>query len=253
MLCSLWLHEISRLEILNTTTHKREINRLIEEGFVKGYDDPRLTTISGLRMRGVRPEAIREFVLKFGISKVETKASMEELLSCNRRMLDSSSKRLFFVRNPVKLEVPDVPDAIIRLRLHPGIDMGYREYECGSTYYIDGKDADLFEEGKAIRLKNAFSVRINKKSDGSFSAEYIGAERDDAQVVQWVAEGGFIESELTLIGDLLADGEFNKNSIAKVRGYAESYASGLNDGEVVQFERIGFFRFDKKGNTFLSL
>ncbi len=245
--------EFSRLEIANNITSKRQTNALIEEGKVSGYEDPRLVTITALRKRGIRPQAIREFVLRSGLGRAESVSSMENLLSYNRKVIDNESKRLFFVREPVKLEVSGAADTVVKLRLHPTEGIGSREYRCGSGYYIDYDDAGSLEEGSMVRLKGAFNIEITGVEDNLVRAEYKGTEKADARIIQWVSADSYIESSLTVIRDLLRGEDFNEGSMMKIRGYAESYASTLKDNETVQFERIGFFKFDSKDKTFFSL
>ena len=245
--------EFSRLKVANNMTSKRDTNKLIEDGLVSGYDDPRLVTISALRKRGITPEAIRDFALRSGMSKSESTSSMEELLALNRRIIDNSSKRLFFVREPVKLEVAGVDKIDVKLPLHPNAEIGFREYSCGSVYYIDRNDADALEIGSTARLKGAFNIKVTEINDNLIKAEYKGTEKVDALIMQWVSEGNLVQAALTLIGDLLKDDEFNRSSMMKVNGYVESYASKLKDNDTVQFERIGFFKFDAKEKTFFSL
>ncbi len=245
--------EFSRLKVANNMTSKRDTNKLIEDGLVSGYDDPRLVTISALRKRGITPEAIRDFALRSGMSKSESTSSMEELLALNRRIIDNSSKRLFFVREPVKLEVAGVDKIDVKLPLHPNAEIGFREYSCGSVYYIDRNDADALEIGSTARLKGAFNIKVTEINDNLIKAEYKGTEKVDALIMQWVSEGNLVQATLTLIGDLLKDDEFNRSSMMKVNGYVESYASKLKDNDTVQFERIGFFKFDAKEKTFFSL
>ena len=245
--------EFSRLKVANNMTSKRDTNKLIEDGLVSGYDDPRLVTISALRKRGITPEAIRDFALRSGMSKSESTSSMEELLALNRRIIDNSSKRLFFVREPVKLEVAGVDKIDVKLPLHPNAEIGFREYSCGSVNYIDRNDADALEIGSTARLKGAFNIKVTEINDNLIKAEYKGTEKVDALIMQWVSEGNLVQAALTLIGDLLKDDEFNRSSMMKVNGYVESYASKLKDNDTVQFERIGFFKFDAKEKTFFSL
>ena len=175
------------------------------------------------------------------------------LLALNRRIIDDSSKRLFFVREPVRLEVAGVDKIDVKLPLHPNRDIGYREYGCGSVYYIDRNDADALKAGDMARLKGAFNIRITGVTNDLIKGEYKGTDKINALIIQWVSEGNFMQSDLTWIGDLLKDDEVNRNSRIKVNGYAEGYASGLKDNDTVQFERIGFFKFDAKERTFFSL
>ncbi len=245
--------EFARLEIVNNMTSKRKTNQLIDEKLVSGYDDLRLVTIAALRKRGIRPEAIRELALRSGLSKVESKSSMNDLLAYNRKIIDDTSKRLFFVREPVRLEISGVRETEVKLQLHSNAEMGYRSYSCGSEYYIDRSDADTLVEGAMARLKGLFNIKIVGNDRELIRAEYCGTDKIDAQVMQWVSKENFNKANLIIIGDLLRNGEFNKNSIMRVNGYVEAYASNLKDNDTVQFERIGFFKFDAKENTFLSL
>ena len=95
--------EFSRLRLQNTTLSKRNLRKLIDEGKVNGWDDPRLPTISGLKRRGILPGAIREFVLSMGVSKVESQPTWDLLESINRKLLNPIARRFFFVENPVAL------------------------------------------------------------------------------------------------------------------------------------------------------
>ena len=236
-------HYEARLNIIGAATGKRVLRKLVKEGLVSGWDDPRLTTIIALRRRGVQPEAIRNFVLRFGMSKTDSVMSIDMLLSENKRLIDPIAKHLFFVRDPVKVTVKGAPKTDARLRLHPSNDTGFREYRTDGIFYIDREDASALKIGEVIRLKDLIGVRITAKADGGVSAE--AAETQEGKVVQWVSDQNYVKCSVMLPGELLDErGEINKDSLKVVEGYVESYATKLKAHDIVQFERFGYCVLD---------
>ncbi len=243
------IRSFSRFEIIDNNTHKREIRALISEEKLHSYDDPRLVTIEGLRNRGITPEAIKEFVLKSGMSKVESKVSMDVLLAENRRVIDGNSMRLFAVEDPIELVVAK-GNAKSKLKLHPNKDAGFREYELDGSFYISKKDVG---NGKELRLKDLYDVKIVSHSEDEIIAERVEGVKP-AKIVQWVPKNDNRQCVLVYIGNLMKDGAFNPESLKKVNALAEGYVDRLNEGDTVQFERIGYFKFaSKEGMTFFSL
>ncbi|MCL5428088.1 MAG: glutamate--tRNA ligase [Candidatus Marsarchaeota archaeon] len=250
------IHSIARLEIKDNLTSKRRINELIDKGLLWGYDDPRLVTIAGLRRRGVLPAAIKAFAMRFGMSKSESRVGIDMLLAENRKLVDSDAKRLFIVENPVRLSVRGIPEAAreVKLRLHPGTDMGFRRYRLSSEFFINAYDTNKLAKGDQIRLKDAFSIRICALEGNTISAEYVASDSGDIARIQWVNEGNYMPCKAYRIGNLLVGDEFNKQSMTVSDAYVESHAESLAVGEIVQFERVGFFKLDNKsGMDFLSL
>jgi glutamyl-tRNA synthetase len=238
------IHSIARLVIKNNITHKSGLNKLIREGVLEGYDDPRLVTISALRVRGVQPEAIRNFVLRFGMSKTDSSMSIDMLFAENKKVIDPIAKHLFFVRDPVKVTVKDAPKADAKLRLHPSNDMEFREYRTGGTFYIDHEDASALESGEVIRLKELFGLKVTAKSSGEISAEALAAQQG-GRVVQWVSDQNYVKCSVVVPGELLnEDGGINKDSLKIVEGYVEAYATKLKLHDIVQFERFGYCVLD---------
>ncbi len=247
------IHSIARLEIEGNITSKRKLNKLIKQGLLKGYDDPRLITIAALRRRGIAPEAIRDFVLRFGMSKANSTVSIDMLLAENRKILDSKAKRLFMVKDPVPLEVEGIGSMHVKLRMHPDYDLGYREYDVGSSFFISGKDAKELSTGEKIRMKDLYNVEILSLGD-SIMTRFIGNESIDAKKLQWISADNYISCTLEHIGRLMIGEEFNMKSLEESKGYVESAATSLDEGDVVQFEREGFFKLDDKaGEKFISL
>ncbi len=247
------LHSIARLEIEGNITSKRKQNELIKEGFISGYDDPRLATIAALRKRGIEPSAIREFVLRFGMSKADSVVPMEMLLAENRKIIDRKAKRLFLVENPVKIIVEDKTESAVKLRLHPNQDLGYKEYVVGNELLIDGSDAKSLKQGGTLRLKDLFAVEI-MSTDGNIICRTAADSKENLKIVQWVDAKKNVKCTLRKIGHLMSGDKINIKSIEDSEGYAEEYAANIKDGEFVQFERVGFFKLaDSKHMLFTSL
>lgn len=246
----------SRLEIANNLTSKREIRELIAKNLVDGYGDPRLVTIRGLRRRGITAQAIKELALSSGIGKSESTVDMEMLLNMNRKIVDKSAKRLFFIADPVALHVEglDGNKKEIMLKMHPAADLGYRKYKPEKELYIDPFDAKKLEHGARARLKEAYNITIAKITSSKIDASYAGSDNSDAQKVIWMNKAESKKCELWDIGPLMLNGAFNKSSMIKKDGYAEGYAANLEEGDIVQFERHGFYKLDsKKDMRFISL
>ena len=240
------LMEFSRLSIEGLPVSKRIIKRLIDDGKLTGFDDFRLPTLRGLRRRGIVPEAIRKFVLSQGISKTESTVTMDQLEAVNRKIIDGISKRFFFVPNPIKLVVRDAPHLRKRLRYHPTKEMGFRIIETGSIFFIPRDDVVKMEEGTTFRLKDLYNVRLVEKGDEEIFAEYAGEKLEkDMEKIQWVTEN-HIDITVKIPGLIFVDGRYNPESLKEVRGFVEEDFKKVEDGEIVQFERFGFVRVEKR-------
>ena len=153
--------EFSRLEFEGMPVSKRKIKPLIENGLVKGWDDPRLPTLAAIKRRGFRPQAIRKFVLSLGLTLSETKPPFEALEAFNRKIVDSQSIRLFFVRDPVQLQVRNGDfTKQVTLNNHPNINLGHRNIRVSNSFYIAGDDAASIRVGDEIRLMELYNIRI---------------------------------------------------------------------------------------------
>jgi glutamyl-tRNA synthetase len=234
----------SRLAIKNAPISKRLLVPLVAEKKVLGWDDPRLPTLAGLKRRGLQPLAIKEFVLSFGLSKVESEPDWEALLALNRKLIDPESAHYFFVPDPVELEVKGLTNQKISLKLHPKKDMGSREISVSGKIFIPSSDAKNLKEGEIFRLKDLCNVKLMKKGD-TLQCE-AAPEGMVEKKLQWVSDD---RSECTVLipKDLLGpDGEFDPNSLASVKGYCEAGCRDLEPGSIIQFERFGFCRLDRK-------
>ncbi|MCX8197976.1 MAG: glutamate--tRNA ligase [Candidatus Micrarchaeota archaeon] len=243
------LIEFSRLSIKNAPLSKRLITPLIEQGKVEGWDDPRLPTISALRRRGILPEAIKEFVLSFGISKVESEPGWQKLYHENRKLLDSKAQRRYFVRNPVKLVVEGAPAKEVEIRNHPSnMELGQRRIQAQREFYISGDDAEALQAGELFRLKELYNATLLGKRQDALVAKYEAEEGIAAKKIQWVPYGKQISCKVKIPKDLVDEqGKFIENSMLVDSGFCEPSCAQLPQGSIVQFERYGYARLDEKG------
>ena len=236
--------EFSRLELQNTTDSKRSLRKLIEEGHVKGWDDPRLPTIAGLRRRGFLPEAIREFVLSMGLSKVESQPTWDLLESKNRKLLDPIARRFFFVADPVALEVENAPSLFVRLKSHPERDLGERLIHTNGKFLISKDDALALRPGMQVRLMEAYNIEVVTTENG-IVATYSGVENSDRMKrLHWVVPSESYQFSVMVTGPLLLQEMYNPQSLRRVDGMIEEGARRIVLGEIVQFVRFGFCRLD---------
>jgi glutamyl-tRNA synthetase len=252
------IHSEARLRIKGAVTQKRTLRDFIAKGYIKSWDDPRLLTIAGMKRRGIQPGAIREFVLRFGMSKTDSTVNIDMLLSENRKIIDQMSKHLFFVGDPFAVQVTggDFP-MDVKLKIRPNDSSAMREYHTGNDFFIAGDDAKSLHAGSIISLKDMITLEvlsIDAKSR-KMSAKKIAPDSGYGKIVQWVSSGNFMECSVEVPGEMInEDGEFNPNSLKLETGYVESYASKLGKGDIVQFERFGYCRLDDpKSSTFIYI
>ena len=255
--------EFSRLEFDGMPVSKRKIKPLIEKGLVKGWDDPRLPTLAAIKRRGFLPQAIRKFVLSLGLTLSETKPPFEALEAFNRKIIDSQCIRLFFVRDPVQLQVRNGDfTKQVTLNNHPNINLGHRKIRVSNSFYIAGNDAASIRVGDEIRLMELYNIRIADiksqytsqlhRSDCASSdisrliiAEQTGDYlKHDMPKIQWVAMEDALPYRIMIARALYIEENYNTNSLETCKGFAESYVSALKQGTVIQFVRFGFCSVD---------
>jgi glutamyl-tRNA synthetase len=201
------------------------LSKAIAAGEYTGWDDPRIPTVRALRRRGFKPEAVREFWLDFGLSEKDAKASMANLESINRKLIDAEANRFYFVPNPKKIMVKGIPDTHVRLKNHPeNPERGQREYHFNGeqAFFIPADAPDEF------RLKGAFNVKRKGK-------EYVfdGAEVRDNPKLQWVSD----PLECTLL----------MNTGPNLVGVCERELGNQHVNTLVQLERVGYARVERTG------
>jgi glutamyl-tRNA synthetase len=197
----------------------------IAAGRLTGVDDPRTWSLQSLRRRGIRPAALREFVLSFGLSLNDIEVPAETLYAENRRMIDKDANRYFFVPDPVAVEIEGLPPIErVKAPLHPEFPgRGERELPAGPKVHVAKEDFDRFR-GKEVRLKDFCNVVLDHR------ARFLSMENRDIPKIQWVKHGVNVHL-------VLPDG-------SESRGLGEPLVASLKVDDIVQFERIGFARID---------
>jgi glutamyl-tRNA synthetase len=244
--------QFSRFNFKGTPVGKRYLRPLVEEKLVSGWDDPRMPTVQGLERRGIVPEAIRAFTLQVGYTKAEKEFDWSLLLSVNRKILDPMARRFFFVPDPVRIDVSEAPKRAVTIPFHPEEPLGERSLKTDGTFFVPSADLKSMKAGDTFRLMDLYNVRLasaGRKPKAKFAGDEIvpGTKK-----LQWVVNDG--TPLKVLMPGLLFDeaGKFDRGSLKEVTGLAETSASGIAVGEIVQFPRFGFCRQDSPGTFILS-
>ena len=235
---------VGRLGLEAGILSKSRIRAGVEEGTYSGWDDPRLGTLRALRRRGIQPEAIRELMIQVGPKPVNATLSWGILASVNRRIVEPTANRYFFVADPVLLRVTGVDGGLVaRLPLHPDHpERGTRDHavepEAGlAAFVIPRRDAENVTRGGILRLMGLINVEVTKAVPGRVEARlhsrgYQEARALEAPFIHWLAEGAGVGAEVVM------------PDASRAVGLAEAACSMLQAGEVIQFERFGFVRVD---------
>ena len=278
--------EFARLAVTNTVMSKRYLKKLVEEGHVHGWDDPRMPTVAGLRNRGVPPEALLDFCTKIGIVKANSECQLSYLESCIRDNLNENAERAMAVLNPLKVTLTNYEgEEELETAIHPlKPELGVRKVRFSREIYIDGSDFSLdpppkyqrLKEGGFVRLKNAYIIRCDevvKGEDGSvleLKCTYIPESRSSADTsgikvkgtIQWVDGKTGVDAEIRKYGYLLRDAEYagqdfgermNLDSEHIFAGKAEPYLFESEDGKAFQLMRVGYYKKCKKEDGTLVL
>ncbi len=244
--------QFSRFNFKGTPVAKRLLRPLVEQKLVSGWDDPRMPTVDGLKRRGITPEAIRDFTLRVGYTKTEHEYDWSILMSINRKLLDPRSKRVFFVPDPVELDVEGAPRRKVMIPFHPEKDLGGREIEAAGKYFVSKADIQGMKKGDTFRLMDLYNVELISRGLKPV-AKYEGDELvREMKKIQWVTKDN-VEVELIEPGLLFdEEGSFNKDSLEQRSGLAEAAFGSLKVGEIVQFPRVGFCRVDAPRTCILT-
>ena len=235
-----------RLKITGASLSKSKIVQGIREGLYKDWDDPRLATFAALRRRGITPEAIKKMIIDVGPKTSDVILSWENLYAYNRKILDPTSDRCFFVHNPIELTVKQIPKTFMaRLHLHPEKPQrGFREYaikpkkDNSAAFWVSKNDVDASKIGNIIRLMELFNIEIENvnaySAQASFTSEsYEEVRKTKAQLIHWIPVGEDMPCQVVMPDATVAE------------GIAESACKQLKSNSIIQFERFGFARIDK--------
>jgi len=274
-------YEFARLNLTHTVLSKRVLLRLVNEGHVRGWDDPRMPTISGLRRRGFPAEGIRDFAAVIGVAKADSVVEVGVLEYAVRNVLNRTSSRRFAVLDPLKVVVENYPAGQaeeVEVVNNPGDpSAGSRSVSFGRELWIERDDfleeppAKFFRlaPGREVRLRSAYFVTCREVvKDGAgqivelrctYDPATRGGDAPDGRrpkaTLHWVSAERAIPAEVRLYdhlfgrpdpgaeGDLFAD--LNPESETVLRGcFVEPILAQTIVGETVQFERLGYFSPD---------
>lgn len=227
-----WKHPIIihtgliKIEGLGAKLSKSKSQKEVESGEFGGWDDPRTWSIQSLIRRGIRKESIREFVKEIGLNKQDITVPIESLYAINRKLIDAKADRYFFVPNPVELDVKEAPGITeVEVPVHPDRTSMRKMRVIPGKVYISKEDFKK-NKGKEIRLIHLYNLKLGKTKGGKF----ISIENKDIPKITWVS----FPAKARV---LMPDGKW-------IEGLADENISELKKGEVIQFERFGFARFD---------
>ena len=273
--------EFAKLYLTNVVTGKRYIKKLVEDGIVDGWDDPRLVSIAALRRRGFTPESIKKFVELCGVSKANSSVDYAMLEYCIREDLKMKRPRVMAVLNPLKLVIDNYPEEQIEYLKAPNNmenpELGSRSVPFGKELYIEQEDFmevpvkkyKRLYPGNEVRLMNAYFVTctdVEKDENGNVTVVHCtydpaskGGNSPDGRKVKgtihWVAAKTAVETECRLYENIVDEekGVYNKedgslnvnpNSLTVVKAYVEPELKKSQAFDSYQFVRNGFFCTD---------
>ena len=271
--------EFARLNLTNTMMSKRYLRRLVEEGHVAGWDDPRMPTLCGLRRRGYTAESIRDFLTRVGVAKADSVVETAMLEHCVREDLNAHAHRMIAVLDPIRLVVENWPEgkteAVAMENLPSDPAAGSRTLTFSRELYIQREDFSYDPPKKYFRLKPDGEVRLK----GAYIVKCTRYETDEAGNVttvyctydpeshsgegqrkvkgtlHWLSKEDAVPAEFRLYEDLLlpetpenAQLDFtqrlNPDSMVKKQGFVEPALAACAPGSRYQFMRVGYFCSD---------
>ena len=277
--------EFARMNVTYMVTSKRKLQRLVAEGVVTGWDDPRMPTISGMRRLGYTPKAIREFIDRVGVAKRENLINIQLLEFCVREDLNKIATRVMSVVNPVKLVIENYPEGKeewLETENNPEDEnAGTRQVPFSKELYIERED--FMEEapkkffrltiGGEVRLKSAYIIKatkVEKDENGEITTIYATYDEDSKSgsgtessmrkvkgTLHWVSAQHALPIEVRVYDRLFTheqpDAEketdfmefVNKDSLKLIQGFAEPSLKNAKVEDHYQFQRIGYFTLDK--------
>ena len=272
--------EFARLNITNTIMSKRKLKKLVDDGSVEGWDDPRMPTIAGIRRRGYTPESIRDFCERIGVAKANSTVDEGLLEYCLRDDLQNKVESRNVVEDPIKVIITNYPeDQTEQLEMENNRnneELGVRTVPFSRELWIDG--ADFMEvpvkkyfrlfPGNEVRFKGAYFITCNevvKNEDGSIKellctydpATKSGEGFEGRKVkgtIHWVDAKTAVKVKIRNYGTLMkkdenGDDVFNPDSLEETFGYAEPSLMEAQPGERFQFFRHGYYIADTKLTT----
>lgn len=274
--------EFARMNVEYMITSKRKLMKLVDQGFVEGWDDPRMSTLSGLRRRGYPPGAIRDFCDKVGVAKRDNLVELSLLESCVRESLNHTSKRVMVVLDPIKVTITNYEKEgeLLPLDNNPEQEhSGSRNVSFSKHIFIERDDFMIdpprkyFRMGldRNVRLKGAYILHCHDvvKDDQGEVVEVLCTYYPDSKsgsdtsgvkakgTLHWVDQASAVDVEARLYDTLFTDPKpdghedkdfldfYNPASLEVVKAKAEASLTQAKEGEQFQFMRKGYFVADK--------
>jgi len=280
--------EFARLNITYTILSKRKLLKLVQDGYVSGWDDPRMPTISGFRRRGFTPASIREFCARIGVSKNESIVELAMLENAVRDDLNKHAQRVMAVLRPLKVVITNYPEELTEeldaVNNPEDTEAGTRKVPFSRELYIEQDD---FREdpppkfyrlspGREVRLRYAYFIKCDevvKDENGeivelrcSYDPATRGGDAPDGRKVKatlhWVSAKDAVPAEVRLYDHLFMQPDpddvpegstfldnLNPDSLEVVTGYVEPFITSSAPGDRFQFERLGYFCLDAKESS----
>ena len=269
--------EFARLNVTNLVMSKRYLKKLVEDGSVDGWDDPRMPTLTGLRNRGVPAEALKDFCERIGITKANSEVQISYLEACIREYLNAHAERAMGVLKPLKVTISNYPDGVTEemdFDVNPNEEIKRtRKIKFSKEIYIDADDFSLapppkyfrLKQDGMVRLKNAYIIKCDKvlfNDDGTVReliCSYVPESRSGQDtsglkvkgVIQWVEKNSAVDVEIRQYEHLLKDEEYagqdfsermNKDSVKIFNGKVEPYIFAGEKDKPYQLMRTGYFK-----------
>jgi len=273
-------YEFARLNLTRTIMSKRYLKKLVDEGAVDGWDDPRMPTVSGLRRRGYPTAALRDFCERVGVAKANSEVDASLLEFCVREQLNATAPRCMAVIDPIEVEITNVDeDEVVSVEfMTPGGEPSYRDFTFGKKLYIERDDFAVvpppkykrLTPGGVVRLKGAYIVRCDdyvtdsegnvvkvlcSRIENSRSGEDTSGVKAKG-VIHWVNANDCIDLTVNKLDYLLLPDDGTKQDFsdrlnpASKRTYAhakgEPMLKSAKAGDVFQFMRLSYFSLDPK-------
>ena len=280
--------EFARLNMTNTIMSKRYLRRLVEEGYVDGWDDPRMPTLCGMRRRGYTAASIKDFLDRIGVAKADSTVDTAMLEHCIREELNLTAKRYMAVTEPLLLTITNMPDDFSQDVVIENVpncpEYGTHTVKISNKVYIERADFEEIPPKKyfrlkpdgEVRLKGTYIIKCNeiiKDENGNvteilctYDPETGGADcgRKVKGTIHWVPVKDAVPCVFNMYESLLCDlpeGEeepedfierINPESLRVMHGFCEPALTECADNEHFQFMRVGYFIKDSKAGDALT-
>jgi len=277
--------EFARLALSYTIMSKRKLRQLVENGYVSGWGDPRMPTLSGLRRRGYTPESIRNFCERVGVAKTDSTIDIALLEHCIREGLNKRAPRVMAVLKPLRVVIDNYPEGqaeeLDAINNPEDPNMGTRKVPFSSVLYIEQDDfmerppKEFFRlsPGREVRLRYAYIIKcvdvVRDKAgelvelrctyDPETRSGAAGSSRKVKGTIHWISAAHALKAEVRLYDRLFTvedpgaaddfESVLNPNSLQTVTGYVEPSLAGAAPGSKYQFERLGYFCVDLEDSS----